>query len=364
MQTSLNRSARIRLSVILIVGALLAVLVHYSPAFFEPNEAANRLSMGGTSTMSVMIQNGFGISYRTEKSVNLEYESTGSTAGINALIDGKYAIAFTHAPLTEDQKQAARAKGGELVQVPVVLCAAVPLYNVKELMDKPPVRFSGDVLAEIFLGSITKWNDPKLATLNPGVALPDLPITVVHRKDSSGTTFVFADYLQGTSEAWRTKMSPAESTMKWPVGVGIERNLGVRQHIEKTNGAIGYVDLVFASNGDVRYGAVENKDKNAFIHVEPKHITAAANGVASSVGEDFAFSLTNRPGAEAYPICGAVWAVCYRNQASAKQPHVADFLRWATHEGQKTTAKLAYASLPADLIPRVEQQLALIQPGK
>ena len=226
VQTSMSRVVAMRLLAIVLIGTGLCVLVYFSPAFFESKENTEQVQMGGTSTMALLVQNGWGAGYRGKSGVTLDYESCGSTTGVTRLIDGKYSVAFTHAPIAEDQRQAARGKGGDVVQLPVVLCAVVPAYNLPSLKDKPPLNFSGEVLGDIFLGKITKWNDSALAKLNAGVALPDRPITVVHRKDSSGTTFLFTEYLQGASERWRAAMGPAGNTVKWPLGIGVERNQG------------------------------------------------------------------------------------------------------------------------------------------
>jgi phosphate transport system substrate-binding protein len=163
----------------------------------------------------------------------------------------------------------------------VVLCAAVPIYSLKGLEEGPPLKFTGEVLADIYLGKIEKWNDPALKKLNEGVDLPDTPITAVHREDSSGTTFIFADFLYGSSEAWRQRVGPADSAVKWPVGVGATRNHGVASHVYTTEGAIGYVDLAQALAWKLAYGAVQNKDKTDFIHANSENMTASVKRRAS-----------------------------------------------------------------------------------
>jgi phosphate transport system substrate-binding protein len=276
------------------------------------------------------------------------------------MIDGKYAIGFTHAALTDEQKQRAQAKGGQVLHLPVVICAVVPIYHVKELKDKPPLKFTGEVLADMFRGKIDTWNDPALKKLNEGIDLPDRKITVVHREDSSGTTFIFTDYLCGESEAWRKEVGPPSNKVKWPVGQGKNRNHGVADHIYRTEGTIGYVDLLLAGYGNLQYGAVQNKDRSAFIHAEADNMTAALKGQLGDIPEDLTFRLTNQQGKGAYPICGCVWAVCYQAQPASNQKMVVDFLNWITHDVQRFAEDMSYAPLPEELVKRVDEKLKTI----
>jgi phosphate transport system substrate-binding protein len=310
-----------------------------------------------------MIENRWRNAYRKEKGVEIDYVSLGSTAGITRMIDKDLAIAFTHAAIAAEQKAKAASKGGEVLQIPIVLCAAVPIYNLKELHGNAPLQFTGDVLADIFLGKIAKWNDPALKKLNADVDLPDKKIIVVHREDSSGTTFIFSDYLAGASDAWREKIGPGSSEIKWPVGEGKPRNPGVAYYVMDTDGAIGYVDLVFALLPDVQFqhGAVQNKDKTAFIHAAPEKMTAALKGVPARNPQDLTLNLTNQPGKDAYPISGVIYAVCYRVQPASDKQKVVDFLHWVTHEGQRFAADLSYAPLTPELAERADQEINSIQ---
>jgi phosphate transport system substrate-binding protein len=343
---------------------VLAALIYYSPAYFGAQEKAPpqpRLKTGGTSNVSLMMDNGWRNAYRREKGVELDYDSTGSTKGVQGMIDRDYAIAFTHAPLAEGQKKKARDAGGEVVQVPVALCAVVPIYNVKELKGKPPLKFTGEVLADIFLGKIGKWNDPTLKALNDGVDLPETAITVVHRDDSSGTTFIFTDYLCAASEAWRQKVGLARSEIDWPAGLGKPRNNGVANEVLSTDGAIGYVDLAQAVAWDLAYGAVRNKDGTDFVHAEPANMTASATAVLAEIPEDLAFNLTNKTGKDSYPISGVIYAICYQAQPAPDGQKVADFLHWVNGEGQRLARHAANAPLPDELVQRVEKSLGSIQ---
>jgi phosphate transport system substrate-binding protein len=368
VESGLSRVPVRRLVVILLVGVVLSVLVYYAPAFFlkeDKSPPVNRLRAGGTSSVDLMIQNRWRNAYRKEKGVELDYDSIGSTAGIKRMIDKDLAVSFTHAPMTEEQRANAQAKGGDVLHIPVVLFAAVPIYNLKELRGKAPLKFTGEVLFDIFLGKIVRWNDPALRKLNDNVDLPDKKIVVVHREDSSGTTFIFSDYLSRASDEWREKIGPGSSEIKWPVGEGKSRNPGVAYYVMDTDGAIGYVDLIFATLPDLQlqYGAVENKDKTAFIHAAPENMTAALKGMPAGTSESLTFNLTNQPGKDAYPISGLIYALCYQVQPALLKQKVVDFLHWVTHEGQQFAAGMTYAPLTPELAERAEQKINSIKAG-
>jgi phosphate transport system substrate-binding protein len=356
----------LRIAVLVVVGAALAAGIYFAPAYFykDPEASVPRLNAGGTASASFMLD-GWKAPYKKAKSVQVDYESYGSTRGVSGMIDKQYAIGFTHAPMSEEQMQQARDRGGEVLHIPVVICAVVPVYNVKAVADEEPLRFTGDVLAQIFLGKIDRWNDEAIRKLNPKVAdkLPDRKIEVIHRKDSSGTTYIFASYLHGASELWRDEMKEPKSELAWKVGTGAERNLGVATAVAETDGAIGYVELLHAyrDTGDLKHGAVQNQEKTAYIHAAPENMTAAAESLGGDLPADLTFDLTNRPGENSYPICGTIWAVCYKNQPAAERAKVVDFLEWITHDGQKLAAKRTYAPLPEKVVRRVDEKLKSIQ---
>jgi phosphate transport system substrate-binding protein len=325
------------------------------------------LKTGGTSNVDIILENRWRTAYRKGKSVDPQYESTGSTQGLKKMIDREYAIAFTHAPMPDDLRKQAREKGGDVVHIPVVLCAVVPLYNVKELNAKSPLKFTGEVLGDIFLGKITHWDDPAIKLLNDELkdVLPHTKIVVVHRADSSGTTFIFTDYLVGASKAWKEKHKTAQNVVAWgDVGVGKERNTGVTKHVQETEGAIGYVDLLHAIDAGLPYGAVQNAQGTTFVHATAANMTAAAKALSDTdISDDLTFTLTNRTGADAYPICSAIWAVCYQKQSADDQKLVSEFLTWVTHEGQQFAATTSYAPLPDEIVRRAEARLKLIKAG-
>jgi phosphate transport system substrate-binding protein len=360
----MSRPSMIRIFILVLVGAIAGVGIYYAPAYFitETQERpVSKLKTAGTSNVYILIQNRWKTAYRNEKGIEVDYDSIGSTKGITEMIEKHYPVAFTHAPLTAEQRKKAQEKGGEVVHIPVTVCAVVPVYHLKELKDKAPLKFTGEVLADIFLGKIEKWNDPALKKLNEGVNLPDAKIIVVHREDSSGTTVIFTDYLASASEAWRSKIGPGKAVIKWPVGVGIKRSTGVARHVEETEGTIGYVDLLHALTSELSYGAVQNKDKTAFIRAAADNMTATVNGMVKEIPDDLTFSATNKPGKDSYPICNAIWAVCYRSLPADNRSEIVEFLRWVNHEGQKFASTTSYAPLPAELVARVDKKLDALQ---
>ena len=364
-----------RLVIIIALGACLCAAVYFTPAFFanrDKDGAGSKMQLGGTASAFFMID-GWKQKYHESKGIKIEYVSVGSTKGIDGMIDKNYILGFTHAPMTEEQKKKAQEKGGEVVQIPVVICAVVPVYNVpglkwkdKEKKDKPTLNFTAEVLGKIFVGEITTWNDPELAKDNDQVDLPaDAKINVIHRKESSGTTFVFTDYLYGASSAWRRKMGDKgkpSAKVDWLVGTGVARSTDVNDKVTTTDNAISYVDLLYAYPDKIAYGAVQNThDKKKFIKAAPTTMTPAADGLTGQSLDDLKFTLTNRPADDAYPICGAIWAVCYRSLPADSQKLAVDFLQWITHDGQAFAAKRSFAPLPPELVKGVEQKIDSIK---
>ncbi len=363
-----------RVSFILIAGAAIGLGAYYGLAYFTPylmphekEEPVTRLKLGGTSSAWFMMD-AWRSQYQNRKSnVAIDYESTGSTTGVNETIDKKFMIGFTHAPMSAEQKERALKTGGDVVQIPVVICAVVPIYNLKEVKGKEPICFTPEALAAIYLGNITMWDDDALQKFNKQ-KLPHTPIKVVHREDSSGTTFIFADYLDGASDsfpeplgkAWKEKIGKPKSEIKWPEGVGMARSAGLASYVAKTEGAIGYVELLHVYMHKLDYGAVQNKDKSDFIHAEPDNMEAAARKIVSQSPDDLNFKLVNQPGPESYPICGLVWAICYKKQPSSDFRYVVDFLRYITHSGQYDAPARSYAPLPRKLVTRIDEKLKTI----
>jgi phosphate transport system substrate-binding protein len=224
-------------------------------------------------------------------------------------------------------------------------------YN---LPGNPALKLDGDTIGGIFLGQIKKWNDPKLTALNPGTKLPDQEIVVVHRSDGSGTTFIFTDYLSKVSSEWKQKAGN-NTSVNWPTGIGGKGNEGVSGQVKQTPGAIGYVELIYATQNKMPYAEVKNS-AGEFVKPSLESITAAL--ATGDIPEDFRFSITNAPGKDAYPICGATWLLVYERQKdAAKGKKLVEFLKWAAKDGEKMAKDLQYAPLPDSLQQRVLKRI-------
>jgi phosphate transport system substrate-binding protein len=236
---------------------------------------------------------------------------------------------------------------GRLLHIPTVAGADVVAYN---LPGNPALKFDADAIAGVFLGQIKKWNDPKIAALNPGIKLPDQDIVVVHRSDGSGTTYIWTDYLSKISSEWKQKVG-TNTSVNWPTGLGGKGNEGVAGQIKQTPGALGYVELIYAVQNKMPYADVKNAS-GEFVKASLESITAAM--ATAQIPDDFRFSMTNAPGKAAYPIAGATWLLVYEQQKDAiKGKKLVEFLKWATKDGEKMARDLQYAPLPVNLQERV-----------
>jgi len=298
---------------------------------------------------------------KDHKDVEINYQGTGTTAGIKTLTDQAHEFCCGDAFMNNDQLAAAESKGGAILHVPLVLGAIVPAYNLPSV--KEPLNFDGDVLAGIFMGKITKWNDPAIAALNKDVKLPEnVPIAVVHRSDGSGSTFIFSSFLTLTNDAWKADRS-ASTTIDWK-GVGSAENGtgGVAGTISKSEGAIGYVELTYALNNKVQYGAVKNKE-GEFILASSKSVTAAADGFlqAKQIDDDLRYNLANAPGKGSYPIAGTTWAYMFVSQKGPAGKQAAEFLKWVVTDGQKYCEDMHYAPLPKGLADLAVKKLDTVK---
>jgi phosphate transport system substrate-binding protein len=295
--------------------------------------------------------------HRLHPEMQINYQSVGSGAGIRQLVNQTVFFGATDGPMTDEQQKTAP---GRILHLPTVLGAVVPVYNVENVGAQ--LKFSGQVLADIFLGKITRWNDPALAKLNAGVSLPDSNITVVHRSDGSGTTFIWADYLAKVSPEWGSKVGVGTSP-SWPVGVGGKGNEGVSGLVTQTPGSIGYVELIYALQNKISYGQVQNAN-GEFVAASIESVTAAAAAAAATMPPDFRVSITNAPGAGVYPISSFTWMLLYEDPADKAQGKaMVDFMRWALTDGQKFATELGYASLPADVVKLEMAALDTIKVG-
>jgi phosphate ABC transporter phosphate-binding protein len=297
---------------------------------------------------------------KDHKDLEINYQGTGSGAGIKAMIDQVHEFGCTDAFMKKDDLDKAAAAGGEVVHIPLVLGAIVPAYNLPSV--KEPLNFDGDVLAGIFMGKITKWKDPAIVAINKGANLPDLPIAVIHRADASGSTFIFSSYLTLTNDSWKTDRS-ASTTIDWKtVGTAENGTAAVAGSIGKSEGAIGYVELTYALNNKVQYGAVKNSE-GEFILASTKSVTAAADGflAAKKMSDDLRYNLAYAPGKGSYPISGTTWAVMYVNQKGPGGREAATFLKWVVTDGQKDCEDMHYAPLPKGLADLAVKKLEMIK---
>jgi phosphate transport system substrate-binding protein len=287
--------------------------------------------------------------------VRINYQSIGSGGGIRQLTNRTVFFGATDGPMTEDQMKAAP---GPILHLPTVLGAVVPVYNLPDL--GADLKLSGQILADVFLGRITKWNDPAIAALNAQVKLPGSDITVVHRSDGSGTTFVWVDYLSKVSPEFREKVGVSTS-VSWPTGVGGKGNEGVAGLVSQTPGALGYVEMVYAEQTGLPHASVQNA-QGEFVKARADSVTAAATAAASGMPADFRVSITNASGSGAYPISSFTWLLLYENPEDKRQAGVmVDFMKWALGDGQQYCIELGYAPLPASVIALEMDALAAIQ---
>lgn len=293
--------------------------------------------------------------HKLKPNVEINYQSIGSGGGIRQVTNQTVFFGATDGPMTNEQLQAAP---GKILHFPTVLGADVPVYNIPGVSAE--LKFSGTVLADIFLGKITKWNDPALAKLNTGVTLPATDITVVHRSDGSGTTYIWVDFLAKVSPEWKSKVGVATS-VNWPTGVGGKGNEGVAGLVRQTPGAIGYVELIYALQNKIAYGSVQNL-AGEFIRANEGSVTAAAASAAGKMPADFRVSITNAEGKGVYPVSSFTWLLLYENPKDKAQAQVmADFMKWALSDGQKLAAPLGYAPLPAEVVKLELAALAKIK---
>jgi phosphate transport system substrate-binding protein len=330
------------------VGMILTVAALVAPA------PAQMLMNGAGATFPYPIYSKWFEEYtKVDHDVRFNYQSIGSGGGIRQITERTVDFGASDGPMTDEQLKKAPA---ELFHVPTVLGAVVATYN---LPGNPKLNFTGDVLADIFLGKVTKWDDDRIKALNPSVTLPGQPILVVHRSDGSGTTYIWVDYLSKVSKEWEQKVGRGTS-VNWPVGLGGKGNEGVAGQVKNTPGALGYVELAYAITNKLPTAAVKNH-AGKFVDATIETTTAAAAGAAANMPPDFRVSLTNAPGEQAYPIASFTWLLVYRNQDNeAKGKALVKFLWWAIHDGQRYPATLLYAPLPAPVVKQIEAKIRQI----
>jgi phosphate transport system substrate-binding protein len=297
----------------------------------------------------------FDVYHTAHSNIQINYQSIGSGGGIRQLQGGTVDFGASDMPLTDEQIGQFK---GKVLHFPTVLGAVVPTYNVAGVSGD--LNFTQKALSGIYLGTITKWNDPEIAKANPGVKLPGDDIVVVHRSEGSGTTFIFTDFLSKVSDDWKSKVGKGAS-VNWPVGLGGKGNEGVTGLIKQTPGSIGYVELIYALQNNIPYGKVQNSS-GKFLKADLVGVSAAAAGAARDMPDDFRVSITNAPGAAAYPISSFTWLLVPAQISDpAKRDAIKGFLTWMLADGQGYNEGLSYAKLPKPVVDKEKKAIAMIQ---
>jgi phosphate transport system substrate-binding protein len=291
--------------------------------------------------------------HKMHPDIQINYQSIGSGGGIRQVTEKTVDFGATDGPMSD--AQLFKVDGG-LLHLPTVLGAVVPVFNLKGVAE---LNLDGPALAGIFLGKIARWDDPALKALNPGVALPGDPITVVHRSDGSGTTYCFVDYLCKVSPEWEKKAGRGTS-VNWPVGLGGKGNEGVSGLVKQTPNSIGYAELIYAEHNDLSFAAVKNK-VGKLVKGSVGAVTAGAAGTAAGMPKDFRVSITNADGADSYPISTYTWLLIYEKNPGGKGKILRDFLAWMVKDGQKMAPELGYAPLPPNVADMVAKAVVTVQ---
>ena len=340
---------------------ILALAATMSGVFLSTANAQAVNVTGAGSSFAYPIYSKWAAMYAAKTGVRINYQSIGSSGGIRQLSDMIVDFGATDGPMTNEQL--AKAKGGVILHFPTVLGGVAVTYNLPGVTQ--PVKLTGPVLADIFLGGITKWNDSRIVALNPGVKLPSTDVLVVHRADGSGTTYIFSDYLATVSPTWLSKVGRGQS-LNWPVGLGGKGSEGVTGQVKQLPGAIGYVELSYAKQNRLPAALIRNA-AGAWVGPTLESVTAAAAGAAAKLpaNTDYRISIVNAPGKAAYPISSFTWILLYQHPADAtKGKALVDFLRWAYASGESVAASLDYSPLPSSMIKRLQARLNTLASGR
>jgi len=331
----------------------IAVLVLCS-AFAVPALAQTTLNGAGATFPYPMYSKWFSEYHKAHSDVQINYQSIGSGGGIRQVLAGTVDFGASDGPMSDEQLAQSKTK---ILHIPTVLGAVVPAYNVPGV--KGEIKFTPEAIAGIFLGKITSWNDKALTSSNPDLNLPNQPIVVIHRSDGSGTSYIFTDYLSKVSGDW--KNGPGKGTsVKWPVGLGGKGNEGVAGMIRQMEGAVGYIELIYALQNNISYGSVKNPG-GVFMKASLDSVTAAAASV-KSMPADFRVSITNAPGKDAYPISSFTWLLIpAQSKDAARAKILTDLLNWVETDGQKMTADLSYAPLPDGVVSKVKEAIKQVR---
>lgn len=323
-----------------------------------PLKAQLKLNGAGATFPYVIYSKWFDV-YYSKTNIQFNYQSIGSGGGIKQVIEGTVDFGATDGPMSDVQLAEVKEKqGSDVMHIPTVMGAVVVTYNVPGVSQG--LKLTSEVLAGIFLGDVTKWNDTRITVLNPGVNLPDQTIIVAHRSDGSGTTFIFVDYLTKVSTTWKDKVGRGTS-VNWPVGLGGKGNEGVSGLVKQTPGSIGYVELAYAVKNALPYAAMKNK-AGRFVEPTLESVTAAAAGASKTMPGDLRVSITDAEGNDSYPISGFTWLLVYQKMKDKeKGAALVNFLKWALSDGQTFAKELLYAPLPSTVVKLCLEKVSAIK---
>ena len=323
-------------------------------ALAVPAFAQTTLNGAGATFPNPMYQKWFSEYHKAHPDVQFNYQSIGSGGGIRPVLAQTVDFGASDGPMSDEQLGQAKVK---ILHIPTVLGAVVPAYHIPGVDGE--VKFTPEALSGIFLGKITNWNDKAIASANPGVNFPNQTIIVVHRSDGSGTSYIFTDYLSKVSKDWADSVGK-NTSVKWPTGLGAKGNEGVAGMIRQMDGAIGYIELIYAVQNKIPYGSVKNSS-GAFVKASLDSVTSAAGSV-KTMPADFRVSITNAPGKDAYPISSFTWLLIpSQSKDGAKGKIISDFLNWMVDDGQKMTADLTYAPLPPNVATKVKDTIKQVR---
>ncbi|HXT18618.1 MAG TPA: phosphate ABC transporter substrate-binding protein PstS [Gemmatimonadaceae bacterium] len=323
---------------------------------FVPRLSAQDLNGAGATFPAPLYAKWFK-DYAAKTGVQINYQPIGSGGGVKQFTEGTVDFGASDAPMTDEEISKLKTPA---YHIPTVLGAVVITYNLPNL--GKPLNFTGDLIANIFLGKITKWNDSQIAALNKGVTLPNKDILVVHRSDGSGTTYIFSDYLTDVSTAWKSGPGRGKD-LQWPVGLGGKGNDGVAGQVAQVPGAIGYIELAYARQKKLPYGAIRNS-AGTFVLPSIESVTEAAAGIATRLpaNTDFRVSIVNAPGKTAYPISSFTYLLVSQTQADpAKGKKLIDFIKWAIHDGENDAPGLDYSPLPKSIVAMLDKRLGMVK---
>ena len=352
-----NKNFRLSLSIITVIAVLFSLIL----SGCSNNETVSevRVQGAGATFPNPLYQKWFSLYNTAHPNIKFDYQSIGSGGGIKQITSRTVDFGGTDAPMKDDELKAVQ---GEIFHIPTVLGAVVIIYNVQGVQQN--LKLTPEAIAGIFLGTIKKWNDPAIASVNTGVTLPPNDITVVHRSDGSGTSFVFTDYLSKVNPEWKEKVG-AGTAVNWPAGLGAKGNEGVSGQVKQTPNSIGYTELIYAEQNKLTYALVKNSSGD-FIKPSLESVTAAAAAVVAQMPDDMRVSITNATGNNAYPLSSYTYLLVYKEQQNkAKGKTLVDFLNWSIREGQKTASEMLYAPLPPEVVEKAAKKIqAITYPGK